>query len=347
MTELIIVFICLVLNALLAGYEMAFVSVTKPQLRQLAKSGATSAHRLLALRENPERTLSVVQVGITLVGMISAAVGGAGAEESFAPYFETRFGWSENVAEAVAILMIALPLTFLSVVLGELVPKSLALRNPLVFAMAGARWIGLADRLMAPLVSVLEVATKFILFFFPRRATAIADVPASVDIEHLSKPTQQYVLNLVSVETRKARDVMVGWSTVNSVNETATRDQVASTVLNSGHTRLPVMSEGRVVGLLHTKEFITLLAAGEPQWQRLIRPVLRVRENAFALAALRAMQSQRSHLCVVVDAQDAPVGILTLEDVIEEVVGEIFDEDDDGRVRRFLSGVARRRGRSP
>lgn len=345
MDEFLIIACCLVLNALLACFEMAFVSVTKPQLRQLAKSGEESAIRLLELRENPERTLSVVQIGITLVGMISAAVGGAGAEESFAPFFETRFGWSESAAEATAILLIVLPLTFLNVVLGELVPKSLALRNPLWLASAGARWIRMADRFLSPLVSFLEIATKFVLFFFPRRVLPVTDAPASVDIEHLSKSTQQYVLNLVSVETRKARDVMVAWAGVNGIKESDTRDQVAETVLSSGHTRLPVLRDGRVIGLLHTKEFITLLATGESHWQGLVRPVLHIREDALALAALRAMQSQRSHLCIVINAKDEPVGIVTLEDIIEEVVGEIYDEDDDGRVRRLLAHAPRRRGR--
>ncbi len=343
MFEITVVLACLFLNALLACFEMAFVSVTKPQLRQLAKAGGSpAAARLLELREKPERTLSVVQIGITLVGMVSAAVGGAGATESFAPYFEENHGWSETAAEGLAILLIVIPLTFFNVVLGELVPKAFALRSPLRLAMAGAHWVRMAENFMSPVVSALETATKFFLFFLPKRVPLPAEAPTSVEIDHLSKPTQQYVLNLVSVESMRARDAMVDWPHVSVIPTTASRDEIASTVLNSGHTRLPVLNDGRVIGLLHTKEFITLLATGETNWQGLIRPVLETKEDTFVLAALRAMQERRSHLCVVVGSHGRPVGVLTMEDVLEEIIGEIFDEDDDGRARRLLASRRRR-----
>ncbi len=178
MEEIVIIGICLVLNGLFSCFEMAFVTVTKAQLRQMAKKGTKAASRILQLRENPERTLSVIQVGITLVGMVSAAVGGAGAEEVFAPAIESAFGISENKAEAVAIALVVIPLTFLSVVLGELVPKSIALRDPRWVTVKGASWISLADKAFSPLVRVLEGSTKLIMMLFPRRKSMMAADPA-------------------------------------------------------------------------------------------------------------------------------------------------------------------------
>jgi len=343
MEALIIIALCLVLNGLLACFEMAFVSVSKPQLRLMSKAGVKAAERLIILRENPERTLSVIQIGITLVGMISAAVGGAGAEETFAPRLEVSLGISERASEALAIILVVLPLTALNVVLGELVPKTIALRDPARIATLGARWIILADRVFSPLVSLLERATKLVLLLFPRRKTSSGaiDSPATVDIDHLSMQTQQYVLNLVGIENRRLKDVMVPWDQVNTVQESDSIDQVANAVIRNGHTRLPVCRDGKVIGLLHTKEFIAMLATLNEDWRNMIRPVIEVSENEFALRTLRRMQEKRSHLSIVTSPTGDPKGIVTLEDVIEEVVGDIYDEDDDDRVRKLLRGRAR------
>ena len=137
MFEFIVIAVCLLINAILSCVEMAFVTVSRPHLKQLAGKGNTAAKRILKLKETPERTLSVLQIGITLVGAISAAIGGAGAEESFSPYLQNRFGLTEDVAEGLAIVSIVLPLTYLSVVVGELVPKSLALKFPMKLALSG------------------------------------------------------------------------------------------------------------------------------------------------------------------------------------------------------------------
>lgn len=346
MAEILIIALCLILNALFACFEMAFVTVTKPQLRQLSNAGVRAADRILTLRENPERTLSVIQVGITLVGMISAAVGGAGAEETFAPVLEQSFGMSENMAEAAAILIVVLPLTVLNVVLGELVPKTIALRDPVRVSVIGARWITLADRLFSPLVSFLEKATKLFLLLLPKRKGSLAvDTPAAVEIDHLSKQTQQYVLNLVGVENRRVKDVMVPWEQVNTIQDSDPLEQVTAAVIRHGHTRLPVCREGKHIGILHTKEFIAMLATATEDWRTMVRPVIEVSESELALSALRKMQSKRSHMSIVVGTDGSPKGVVTLEDVLEEVVGEIYDEDDDGRVRKLISAQSRLRSR--
>lgn len=349
MEEILIIVLCLILNGLLSCFEMAFVTVTKSQLRQLSRAGVRAADRILTLRENPERTLSIIQIGITLVGMISAAVGGAGAEESFAPIFERYFGLSENGAEAFAILAVVVPLTILSVVLGELVPKTIALRNPARISILGARWILWADRVFSPLVSFLEIATKLVLKLIPRRTgnSATVEQTAPVEIDHLSKQTQQYVLNLVGVENRRARDVMIPWSQVNVVQDSDSLEQVTASAIRYGHTRLPVCRAGRVIGILHTKEFIAMLATSTHDWHEMIRPCIEISEDELVLRALRKMQERHGHLSVVVGRDGAPIGVVTMEDIFEEVVGDLYDEDDDGRLQKLLSSQSRLRTRPP
>lgn len=335
----VVICVCLLINALFACFEMAFVSVTKPELK---KCNTSAARRVMRLRANPERTLSTIQIGITLVGMISAAVGGAGAEESLGPILQNYFQWTEQTAAAVAIVIVVVPLTLVSVIVGELVPKTIALRDPLRISVIAARWISIFEKCVSPIVTLLEMTTKVLLLPFPKSRRAEEIESPTLEIEALSHQTRQYVLNLVAVERMKARDVMVTWDKVLTVAYDMTLSDVTACTISSGHTRLPAVKDGQVIGMLHTKEFIALLSTGESgEWQKLIRPVVEASEGSLALRVLRAMQTQRSHLCVVRNKENYPVGILTVEDVLEKVVGEIFDEDDDGRVRRILSSGSR------
>jgi putative hemolysin len=120
-------------------------------------------------------------------------------------------------------------------------------------------------------------------------------------------------------------------------------DEVTQLVLSSGHTRLPVKENGHVSGILHTKEFIVLKESGDSNWQNLIRPVLLVHPTDSALGVMRLLQDKKNHMAVVVSQTGERLGIVTLEDILEEVVGEIFDEDDDGRVRKVYSAKVKSR----
>jgi len=156
MIELAVVVLCLLANALIAGAEMAFVAVSRPSLRELVRQGQKKAEVLLRLRERPERTLAVMQIGITLVGALAGAVGGAGAEEQLSPLFE-KLGVSESTADTLAIGVVVIPLTYFTVVIGELIPKTLALRHSLAVGMAAAPWLSFFDRVLGPLVTIFEV----------------------------------------------------------------------------------------------------------------------------------------------------------------------------------------------
>lgn len=344
MEEIVIVLICLILNALFAAYEMAFVTVSKSSLRKLTRDGNKSAKRLLTLREHPERTLSVIQVGITLVGGIAAAIGGVGATERLVPYFMNLVDINETSAEFIAVVLIVLPITYLNVVVGELVPKSLALRNPTKIVLKGAEWLFVFDRFLSPVVNSLEWSTKKIL-----RAILFKSQPAevphhtSIEIESFSPAHQKFIINMVEIEKKQIKDVMISWDKVNHVKHTDNINTVLHVVLNSGHTRLPVVDNDYVLGILHTKEFVALKESGELNWQGIVRPAVNVHSGDAALRVLRMMQEKRNHMFIVVTTIAEKVGIVTLEDIIEEIVGDIFDEDDDGTVRRIFASKARRK----
>lgn len=342
--EISIVAACLILNALFAAYEMAFVSVPKSSLRKLSREGNKSAKRLLALRENPERTLSIIQIGITLVGAIAAAIGGVGATGTIVPYFMQSLGLRETFAEVLAVLLIVLPITYLNVVVGELVPKTLALRNPTKIVLKGAETLFIFDRILSPVVSALEWSTKKILkIFFNKAQTAEIAQSTSIEIDSFSPAHQKFIINMVEIEKKQIKDVMITWDKVNYVKQTDDIQTVLQVVLTSGHTRLPVVDNGYVLGILHTKEFVALKESGEQNWQGIVRPAVNVHFNDAALRVLRMMQEKRNHMFIVVSSTAERVGIVTLEDIIEEIVGDIFDEDEDGTVRRIFASRARRK----
>jgi putative hemolysin len=339
MAELMIVAICLLLNAVFSSIEMAFITVGKPELRQRVKRGDGKARRLLSLRENPERALSVIQVGITLVGAVSAAVGGAGAEENLAPILEQGFGLSEDLAEGLAIGAIVVPLTYLSVVVGELVPKTIALRYPTQVLNFGAAFLHIGNRALGPIVTLLEVSTRWLVRrILPASSTSMAEAPPSeLDLQGLSTHQRQYILNLANIEMKKVRDVLLPWAQVDEIDQMASFEEVLSKVIQCGHTRLPVTTDERLSGVLHSKEFLAFAAAGSRDWQTIVRPAVEVRPQDELLNVLRRLQDQKRHMAIVVDESRQLMGLITLEDIIEEVIGDVFDEDDDGLIRKILS----------
>ncbi|PIR24695.1 MAG: hemolysin [Deltaproteobacteria bacterium CG11_big_fil_rev_8_21_14_0_20_42_23] len=341
MSELIAMLLCIVANGFLALAEMAFVAVGKRHLKELSRTGNANARRLLELRDKPERTLSVLQIGITLFGAVAAATGGVGMEEAVSPYLENELGLSERIAEVVGIALLVVPFTYLSVVAGELVPKTLALRNPLRVALASAKWLVLADKIFMPAVNILEWSTKKLLCVIaPRSKTETSESAENVlDIDYLSPLHRQYVFNLVNIENKRIRDIYSPLKNVVSASINDSTEQIRLLFIESAYTRFPVFKNGEVKGILHSKEFMALQASGRADWRELLRPVLVVKPKESLLKVLRMIQDGKTQM-VIVQEKNEVLGIVTLEDIIEEIIGEIFDEDEEGAVKHVLSTKA-------
>lgn len=340
MTQLIIILVCLLINMLLSGSEMAFVTVSRQQLKRIANTNR-SARIILNLKANPERTLSVIQIGITLVGAIAAAVGGAGAEEALSPLLMDRYGLSERAAEVTAILMVVIPISYFNIVVGELFPKSMALRHALPITLWSANWLFIAERVLSPFVNILEFSTNILIRFFTFGKSKSSNPDHhDIAIEDLQQQAKQYVVNIVSADKKVARDIMLPWKDVIYINKTDDYAQVETVVMQSRHTRLPVMSDNEVIGIINTKEFLAL--RNNHEWQGVIRPILKFKSFEPLFKILVQMQEVKSHLAVIYD-QTRPVGLLTMEDIFEEIIGDVFDEDDDELLKKIMATKGRRR----
>ena len=348
MIELAIVVLCLFANALIAGAEMAFVAVSRPRLRELVRQGHNKADILLRLRERPERTLAVMQIGITLVAALAGVVGGAGAEEQLSPLFE-KLGVNESTSDTLAIGVVVIPLTYFTVVIGELIPKTLALRHSLAVGLAAAPWLSFFDCVLGPLVTIFEWSTKSVLGLLRLTKSLQGQVrgeetqQATVELGMLSSEHRQYVMNLVDLERKQVKDIYLPWKNVIKADVRFSAPEVQTVLLASGHTRVPVLDGERLVGILNAKEFFALHATGSEQWLSLVRPAVELQDHLPLLAGLKILQDRRVHMGIV-HAQQTRVGIVTLEDILEEVIGEIYDEDDDGALKAILTASPKTRG---
>lgn len=330
MTEFVIIVLCLFFNGVLSGLEMAFVTVSKPHLKKLASEGSQSALRVLKLKSNPERTLSVLQVGITLVGAISGVVSGASAEEYLSPYYMNLFSISEEIAEYLAIATVVLPLTYFSVVFGELVPKSIALKFPVKLALNGGRFLIILDQIFSPFVYLLEYSTKFLtkVLFSKFQTKENVDTSLEVDIDNLNETHKQFVFNLIGVDKRTVKDVMLPWDQVTTINNDEHFQTVLEKIKSSKHTRLPVLEDHKIIGILYTKEFVAESEITRLDWTKLIRKAEFLPPKEPIINALKRLQSRKSHMGIIKSNQQI-MGIITIEDIFEEFIGEIYDEGDE------------------
>lgn len=338
MLAILIVSICLLLNALLSCAEMAFVTIDKRLLRKEALGGNRSALIIEEMQESPERILSVVQIGITLVGAISAAVSGAGAEESLSPFIMNVLGVSEDTSETISIMLVVLPLTVLSVVIGELVPKSVAIRYSFRICMIFAPALKFAEKLMGFLVNPMEKVTNLLVdtFLGEEKVDSGQTANHEVSLEGLKSEHREYVHNIIDLDSKSVALTMVKWPEVKWIDSHATAQEVNEALLSYGHTRMPVLANGEIYGFIHLKEFLQIMQGGAGEnWISYIRPPTFIPSSSKLLNALKVMKISKVQILIVGSAEE-PQGILTLEDVIEEVVGDIVDENENKKIVGFM-----------
>jgi putative hemolysin len=342
MLDFLIVIACLILNAFFSAYEMAFVTVSREEIDELDENSGTQ-NRLILFKKKPERTLSVIQIGITLVGAIAAAVGGTGAVESLEPWIVKKYGFSNSVAEGISVVLVIIPLTYFSVVFGELVPKTIALKHPVKVIRFGTTVLGLIDSFLSPIVTFLEVSTHFLL-----KCLGLNDGPAedesmgeTVEIGNLPEYHQKFVQNLVGLKGRQVSKAMIPWENVAYLNFSDSEDEVRAKVSNNPHSRFPVIDGDIIVGILLKKSLSVSEQKLKTPWQGILQAALKVKASDKVLEAFLKMQEKKTPLSIVEDADGKYLGIITIKVILEEVVGDIDDMADYSKTSKLLSNRTR------
>lgn len=339
MLDFLIVVACLFINAFFSAYEMAFVTVSREEMEELEDNAASILKRLNLFKKKPERTLSVIQIGITLVGAIAAAVGGTGAVENLEPYIVENYGLSNSIAEAIAVTAIIVPLTYFSVVFGELVPKTIALKHPLKVIRLGTKILSLIDTVLSPIVSFLEISTNVLLKLtgLHKSSEEEESLAESLEIGNLPNYHQKFVKNLVSLKGRKVSKAMIPWEKVSYLNFSDSEEEVRIKINSTPHSRFPVVDEDVIVGILLKKELPEIQYQAQIPWQGILRSAVKAKENEKVLEAFLKMQDKQSPLAVVENDDGQYIGIITIEDFIEEIVGDINDKSDLSFTTKMLS----------
>jgi putative hemolysin len=339
---LLIVAICLLLlgNGFFSGSQIAVISAKRSRVDALIAAGSRAARRLKDLQENMDGLLATVQIGVTVMGTLAGILGGYLASRYVEPLLAETYG-PYAPAALVAVLAVGGAIVYFELVLGQLVPKALALRFTETAALLVARPLYYLATVSRVAVKVLTGSTRAVLFLFGGRDPGHRTFVSEEEIRHLVKEgREQGVLNQVEEDlihsvfefsATPVKKVMVPRPKIFALDVKTPPGDVESSMVESGFSRIPVYdeSEDNIVGLAYAKDALRLLEKRQPVvLRKILHPVHFVPETKKVGDLLKELQKRRTHMAVVIDEHGSVTGLVTLEDLLEEIVGEIQDEYD-------------------
>ncbi|MDX2093835.1 MAG: hemolysin family protein [Kofleriaceae bacterium] len=337
--ELLIVLALVLANGLFAGAEIAILSVRKTHVQERAGAGHKGAKAVQTLRDKPERFLATVQIGITVVGAAAAAFGGSSIAVSLTAVLES-LGLGASAHE-VALVIVVVGISFLSLVLGELVPKSLALRYSAGYAFFVSRPLLGISKIASPLVWFLTACSNLVLRMFGDRTSftearmsrdelqqMVEEAAKTGDVDPKSSEIASRALELADVT---ASEVMVRREEIVAISKTSSAEEIQRLILEEGHSRMPVYDGelDNLIGYVVARDLLAVVwEQGLVVVDDIIRPLLSVPLTSRITTVLREMQARGVQIAAVVDEHGGTAGMVTIEDLIEELIGDVLDEDE-------------------
>ena len=323
-----------------AATEIALVSLRESQLTAIERKGARGA-RVAAVARNPNRFLAAVQIGVTVAGFFSAAYGGSTLAPDLAPYLES-LGLGEDAALTTALVLMTLLIAYLSLVLGELVPKRLALQKAAGVSMAVAPVLDRFATLMRPVIWLLSLSTNALVRLLGGDPHATSEQLSEEELrelvsthEDLSEQERRMLSDVFAATETSIEEVMRPRGDVSFIDGSIAVAEAAQIVQSLPYSRYPVTGEGfdDISGFLHVRDLLAIQAGDPRRVSDLVRPILMLPGTKLILPTVAKMRQEGIHLAVVVDEYGGTDGIVTLEDLVEEIVGDIRDEYDVETVR--------------
>lgn len=339
--EIIIITILILLNGLFAAAEIAVVTARKSKIKQLMEEGNKAASVLYRFKEEPDRFLATIQIAITLVGVLASAIGGATAIQIIKPAIEgIPIKAIATSSDAIAIGIIAVVITYFSLVFGELIPKSIALAHPEAVGLRIAKSVEGFSKIAGIFVKILTLSTNLLLKPFGRKTFTERAYVTEEEVKMLImeggeqgvfEPTEQELIHSVFEFTdMSAKEVMVPSTQMVTIGLNMSVNEIKSIILEEQFSRYPVVGKDTndIRGILYARDFLNAVASGEADTRKLIKPPFFIPETMKISNLLREMQKKRVHMALVIDEYGGVSGLVTMEDLIEEIVGEIRDEYD-------------------
>lgn len=335
--EITVILLLIILNGLLAMSELAIVSSRPARLRRMVHKNVTGSRRALALASDPGKFLSTVQIGITLVGVLSGAVSGA----TLGLRLTIRLmdlGLSENVAEAIGIGAVVAAITYASLIIGELVPKQIALRNPEAVAVRVAPAMTVLARIMSPLVWLLNASGKAILSLLGQREQPEAKVTeeeirtlvAEADHAGVLEPGEkEMIAGVMRLGDQPVRAVMTPRHEVDMLKISESPEAIKAAIKSSPHSRLPVYEDNpdEVLGIVQAKDLLDLYMDGQqPNIRSIIRRAPMIPDIVDARDVVSILKASPVHIGLVLDEYGYFVGVVTSADILAAIVGQFRTE---------------------
>lgn len=327
----------ILLAALFVAAEIALISLRESQIRQIAGRGKRGA-RVAKLAENPNRFLAAAQVGVTVSGFLSAALGAERLGDYVIPWLEGE-GLSTGLSTTLSIIGVTLVIAYFSLVFGELVPKRLALFRSEEISLASAGIIDVIAKIFRPVIWLLSKSTDFVVRAFgidPKEARSQISEEELLDLvaghAALSDEERDIVEEVFNASERQIHEVMVPRTEVDFMDVSFTVGKAIELVVDKAHSRYPVIrgSSDEVIGFIHVRDLLdTSLATKETKIIELVRSIMFLPGTKGILPALSEMRKQGQHVAIVLDEYGGTDGIVTLEDLVECLIGDIRDEYDD------------------
>ena len=334
--DIAIVFSLILLGAIFVAAEIALISLRESQVRQLASRGKRGA-KVAELATNPNRFLAAAQVGVTVCGFLSAALGAERLGVYVIPKLED-LGLSRSASNATSLVGVTLIIAYFSLVFGELVPKRLALFRTEEISLASAGFIDLIAKIFRPFIWLLSHSTNIVVRLFgvdPEEQRSQMSEEELLDLVSghaaLTDEERDIVEEVFNASERQIHEVMVPRTEVDFMDATLTVGKAIGLAVDKAHSRYPVVrgSSDEVIGFIHVRDLLdTSLVSAGGKIQELVRSVIFMPGTKGILPAITEMRSQRQHLAIVLDEYGGTDGIVTLEDLVETLIGDIKDEYD-------------------
>ncbi len=346
-TTILIIILVLLLNGIFVAYEMALASISRVKLTVLMAQKKKGALEAAFMKDRIEASLAVAQVAVTLMSAIAAATGGVGVAESLAPYLEKTYGFSPAIADILALIFLIIPLSCFTIIFAELIPKMVALNNKEWVCLTLAPPMKILFQITYPIIIVFEKIVKIFTYFlykigplknYREAQVGLHELAAAVSLARTSRligaREEKIVLSAAQLSVRPVREIMLPRSDISMIPIDCTLTEALLRAHLDMHTRFPVCEkEGdsqTIQGYVNFKDIILALKLNpaEPNLRGIIRPIKTIMEDTPISQVLEQMMQEKSHIALVGSKDQRIFGMITLEDIIEELVGEIEDEFD-------------------